>query len=129
MKHAQLLIAIGSLITIPTSSIADTKILCSADTGAFIAEGQAHPAQETFSLMFNRGEVISSNTRCDTVLVNMVSDDEIYLACEFDINCAKDGKPVTTTVRINRLTGEYNSFNSCMGYMTWGKCQKAVAKF
>ena len=129
MKRAQILIAIGALLITPTSSIAETKILCSADTGTFIAEGQAHPAQETFSLTFNQTEILSSNRRCDTVLVNMVSDDEIYLACEFDINCVKDGKPVTTTVRINRLTGKYDSYNSCLGYMTWGTCQKAVAKF
>ena len=129
MKCAYGIAIVGALIFAPTSSIADTVIMCKAVTGAFIAEGQTHPAQEIFSLTFNRDKILATNRKCDTASVNVVSEDEIYLACELNINCVKGGNPVTTTLQINRLTGEFNSYNNCMGYMTWGKCQKALAKF
>ena len=127
MRFIHTLILLSAIAT--ASFAADAKILCNANTGAFIAEGNAHLAQETFSLTFNNFEVTATTRRCNKVIANVVTDDKIYLACEYDVRCVKDGKPVSEYLNINRLSGEFDSYQACIGYMTWGTCQRAVAKF
>ena len=114
----------------PASFAADTKILCNANRGVFIAEeGNVHSAQETFNVTFNDIEVTAITRRCNKVIANVVTDDKIYLACEYDVRCVNDGKSVSEYLNINRLSGEFDSYQACIGYMTWGTCQRAVAKF
>ena len=109
--------------------VAETKIVCEAERGSFIAEGSTHQHTETFSLTFNQFGVLNTNRRCDRILVNKITSDEIYLACEYSINCTNDGRPVSETLTINRLTGKYQLWQGCIGLLSWGTCRKAENKF
>lgn len=109
--------------------VAETKIVCEAERGSFIAEGSAHQHTETFSLTFNQFGVLNTNRRCDRILVNNITSDEIYLACEYSITCIDDDRPISETLTVNRLTGKYQSLQGCIGLLSWGTCQKAANKF
>jgi len=124
------ILTLAILTAITFSEVAaETKIVCEAERGSFIAEGSAHQHTETFSVTFDHYSVLNTNRRCDKISVNNVTSDEIHLVCEYSVTCVNDSRPVSETLTINRLTGKYQSWQGCVGLLSWGACQKAENKF
>ena len=124
------ILTLAILTTITFSEVAaETKIVCEPEGGSFVAAGSAHQHTETFSITFNQFSVLNTNRRCDKILVSNVNSDQIYLACEYSVTCVHNDRPVIETLTVNRLTGKYQSWQECVGLLSWGVCQKAENKF
>ena len=131
MKQVLLII---SLILGATAASADSRIFCECNS-ALVFYNNRHQTAEcshsanSFLVTFNDTYVLSvSNTQCDEVLANNITQGEIFLACNVD-TIDTNGEQVRHSLKINRVSGAYEFYHSGMKMTKYGSCKKASNAF
>lgn len=107
---------------------AETSITCIGETAWNVAQNQVSPLEETIILKFNEREITYVGHVCDRVTANIVNESTLRLVCEIKGTCANGGGPITNFLTVNRMTGKYTHYLSCLGLQTEGTCGKSMPK-